>query len=250
VDQTAIDSTAVPDHPRERRKKPPIAPSDPRIRDGHDRIKAHWRGVGSLEPDLLTYIVNPQFQGAPAWPNTRQAFAVVRTATSLVLSSDGLSDPYVGSSMDERSGLGMEVFLEIVGAHACDFGAIKGLPEFALIEMVARNIAGHGGVRGLLDTHGLLSMALPMDSAFHDGWCDEDGQVGVLLGLNTPGIPDRLDLPFGSVRMVAVTPLRPIEARSAARSAAERAHLASCLTDRPTGHRFDRERASVLWTNG
>jgi hypothetical protein len=213
-------------------------------------IRTHWRGVGSLEADLLTYVVNPQFQGAPAWPNTRQAYAVIRTGTSLILSSDGLSDPFVGSSIDNVSGLGMEVFLEIVGAQACDFGAIKGLPEFALIEMVARNIAGHGGVRDLLDTHGLLSMALPMDGAFHDGWCDEDGQVGVLLGLDTPGIPDRLDLPFGSVCMVAVTPLRPMEARAAARTTAERADLASRIAAHQAGHRFERERASVILTKG
>ncbi|MEZ5869155.1 MAG: hypothetical protein R3D46_12250 [Defluviimonas denitrificans] len=221
---------------------PVIGEDDPRIAAGHARLDACWRAIGAVDDDVIGYLINPMFQGAPAWPNTRQAYRVIRTEDSLILASDGLADPFVGTSMDDASGLGLEVFLETTGAQGRPFDDIRASGDFALIEMVAQNMAAHGGVAGLLDRMGVLSMALPLGGQAPEGWADENGDMGVLLGLPVPGREGRVALPFGPVRLVAATPLRPAELAAAAASGEARAALAADLAATPAGHRFDRAR--------
>lgn len=223
-----------------------ISEDDPRIAEGQEQIRAFWQSIGELETDLLSYIVNPQFLGAPSWPNTRQAFAVIRTETSLIIASDGLSDPFVGSSVIDQSGYGIEVFIEIEGLQDVKFDEIISQPEFSVIEMVARNVAGHGGIAKLIDEIGILSMSLPLDCNFEDDWVDNEGQLGVLLGMNSSSRSKRLELPFGTVRILAVTPLRPDEIQAVARSTEARNKVAASLSQSATEHRFCRNRASVV----
>ncbi|WP_308721347.1 hypothetical protein [Komagataeibacter xylinus] len=94
-----------------------IAENDPRIAAGQDRVQAYWKTIGAVDDDVISYMINPMFSGAPAWPNTRQAYRVIRTAGSLIVASDGLSDPFVGTDMTDTSGFGLEVYLEIMGAE-------------------------------------------------------------------------------------------------------------------------------------
>ena len=89
-----------------------IGEDDPRIEAGYWRRQVYWDAIGPSDGDFLTYLINPQFQGAPAWPNTRQAYRVVRPAGRLIIASDGLSDPFVGTNLTDRQGFGCQVYIE------------------------------------------------------------------------------------------------------------------------------------------
>lgn len=219
-----------------------ISGDDPRASEGQDRVLAYWKAVGSVEDNVVSYIVNPMFLGAPAWPNTRQAYRVIRTDDSMIIASDGLSDPFVDSENDTSSGFGLEVFIEILDAQDLSFDKIMGSPEFNLIELVAQNIAGHGGIAELLDEVGVLSMAVPISHRFPEHWHDTDGQVGVLLGLPVPKREKQIDLPFGPCRFVAVTPILPVELQAVAGSKQERDVIAKKYSKSAPGWRFDLKR--------
>ena len=59
---------------------------------------ACWNTVGQVDSDVLAHLINPAFMGGPRWPALRQAFCVVRRpeTQTVVLASDGLSDPWDG----------------------------------------------------------------------------------------------------------------------------------------------------------
>ncbi|MCB2110038.1 MAG: Suppressor of fused protein (SUFU) [Defluviimonas sp.] len=221
------------------------AADDPRIGEGRARVTAYWEALGAVDSELLTYPVDPALQGAPAWPDTRQAYRVVRTDHGLILASDGLSDPFRDGAKTDTSGFGLELYLERAGGAELRGEAIRQSPEFAIIELAAQNVAGHGAVAGLLDRVGVLSMALPLGDRGPQGWVDAEGQLGVLLGIVAEDRPARIELPFGPVHMVAVTPLRPAELVAAATSGAARRELAEALGKSQSGHRFDPARESL-----
>ncbi|MGL5012187.1 MAG: hypothetical protein ACRC6I_20155, partial [Paracoccaceae bacterium] len=209
-----------------------IADSDPRIAEGHARMDAYWATIGKCDPDLIAYLINPQFRGAPAWPNMRQAFRVVRREQSLIIASDGLSDPFVGTDMTDASGFGMEVFIELPGLQDMTFDAIRDSAAFALIESVARNMADIGGLGDRLERYGVLSMEVPSATGFGDGWTNEDGFTGILIGAAVAGRKMQVELPFGLVQIVPVTILCESElAYLVAGGAEARVEVARRLTD-------------------
>ena len=54
-----------------------------------------WEHLGSLEPLVLSHLVNPSLSGGPKWPALRQSFRLVRRDNgNVILASDGLSDPF------------------------------------------------------------------------------------------------------------------------------------------------------------
>ena len=46
---------------------------------------------------------SPDFTGAPAWPNLRQAYKTIRGPDGIVLATDGLSEPGIGVPDPARS---------------------------------------------------------------------------------------------------------------------------------------------------
>ncbi len=228
-------------------KRAMINDDDPRIAEGHARLDRFWAGVGAVEPDVLSYIINPQFQGAPAWPNMRQAYRVVRRDGSLILASDGLSDPFVGTNMSDCSGFDVEVLVELPGLQEMTMDEIRRSWAFALIEMVAQNVADWGGIGTQLARHGVVSSEMPLKDEFPADWVTEDGMVGVLFGQPVTGWVTALAMPFGPVQMVAVTLLRPAELAFVAAGGAEtRQALSARLVDAGVGHLSDIGRDSVV----
>ena len=61
-----------------------------------------WQQIGTLEPLVLSHLVNPALIGGPRWPAMRQAFRVVRRPNgNVIIASDGLSDPFDDISLGE-----------------------------------------------------------------------------------------------------------------------------------------------------
>ena len=225
---------------------PRIRPDDPRIAEGRALRLRHWQRLGELEEAPLTYIGDPTLHGAPAWPAGRQCYQILRRTGSLIVATDGLSDPFVATRATEESGYGVEIFVEIPGAEAIDRAMIRESWVFALIEIVAQNIAGFGGIADRIEREGVVAMSVPLLDPPEPDWVDDIGFTAVLIGLPARRAAARLDLPFGPMRFLAVTLLRPAEAVFAARSAANRAALADRLRDTGHEHLSDPRRVSVL----
>lgn len=228
-------------------KREMIVEDDPRIAEGHARLDRFWAGVGRVEPDVLSYVINPQFQGAPAWPNTRQAYRVVRREASLILASDGLCDPFVGTNMSNCSGLDVEMVVEVPGLQTLAMEEVQRSWAFALVEIGAQNVADWGGVGPQLRRHGVISSEMPLGDQAPAGWATEEGMVGVLIGQPVIGWGAELAMPFGPVRMVAVTMLRPEELAFVAAGGAEaRLALSGKLVQAGVGHMCDPARTAVV----
>ncbi len=210
---------------------------------------AYWAQWGESDASLIGYDTNPQALGAPAWPNTRQNFRLIRTEASLIIASEGLSDPFGAfSGGGTTNGFGMEVFMEVMGWQGMRLKEAKSSWAFAAIEHVARVVAQARGIVPLLDEHRVLSIDLPY-SATPEAWADPDEpqMPGGLLGLGLPDGRDRLqDTPLSPVRMVPLTMITPDELEACLIGGAEdRLSLADDLMTTGVGHHTVPDRMSL-----
>jgi hypothetical protein len=211
---------------------------------------AFWASVGAVETDVLGHLISPGLMGGPQWPTTRQAYKVVRRGGSIIIATDGLSDPFADGG--QGNGFGMELFVEtgdIQPDHAGKPGEISKLSQswaFELVSHVAGTVAGAGGITAQLDQYGVLSMELPGVSQSHAigkqlpaHYVTADDSLGVLIGVPVEGFPSVIeDMPLSPVRMVPVTVITAaeLEALRAGGAAARRA-LAEELAQRGSHHR-------------
>lgn len=206
-----------------------------------------WATIGTVDDDVITYIVSPEFQGAPAWPTTRQAFQVVRPAGSLIVASDGLSDLFVDSGVP-GPGFECEVYLESPDLADADFETIRASWQFSLIESFARNVANWGGIDDQLEKYGIISMELPAPPNMPQRWITDRGQVGALIDVKVPDRPTTCQLDEGvEIRLIALTLLLPDETAHVVAGRAEaRQELAAKLVAAGTGLTSPANRRSVL----
>lgn len=225
-----------------------IDDDDPRIAETHAALDAYWRGVGPVDADVISYLINPSFMGGPSWPNLRQAYRVVRPEGALIIASDGLSDPFVGTDREHENGFDMEVFLETPDLVGADFQALRDSWAFAAVRNFADNVAAWGGIAPQLRRMGLISTELPIADAFPAGWRTDRGTVGFLLNLPAEGRAMEIaETPFAPVMIVALTLLTPAEtARILERGDQGRAEIAEALRAAGIGHRASLARASVI----
>lgn len=173
-----------------------------------------WSTLGTLDPLVITHLINPAFMGGPAWPALRQAFVRVQRPHTTLLATDGLSDPY-DRGEGPLTGVGLELVVESTDpALRQEVQHLSGHWLFQVLYQVAQNAADIGPrLREMLDTYGVLSLALPIgsDERVPDGWLNNAAEIGVLLGMPTPSLPASVDVPAGAVRLVPVVVLRPSE---------------------------------------
>lgn len=227
---------------------------------GEACLDRHWNSVGTVERDVLSYLISPSFSGGPYWPSTRQAYRVVRRGDTIILATEGLSDPF-----DDTEGMGngfeMELFVETADIPEHVRGAVgevdpfKRSWAFELLEHVAKTVADAGGITHQLDQYGALSLELPGLSQSHHMsdqlpklFVTDDDSTGVLLGAPEPDFPTQLDdMPLSPVRLVPVVLITAAEleyVRSGGRAARE--DLVSRLKAAGVGHMSSLHRASVV----
>lgn len=226
---------------------PVISIDDPRFERFFTARLRLWSSVGTVDDDVIAYIISPEFQGAPAWPTTRQAFRTVRPAGSLIIASDGLSDLFVDTGMP-GPGFECEVYIESPDLAGTDFEAIRASWQFSLIENFARNVADLGGIEDRLERLGVVSMELPAPDNMPERWITPRGNVGALINMQVPGRPTVCELDEGvTIRLVALTILLPDETEHViAGGAAARAEIAQKLVLSGTGLTSPADRRSVL----
>jgi hypothetical protein len=180
-------------------------------------LDRHWNTIGVSESDVLGYAFSPSFMGGPDWPSTRQAYRVVRRDDSIILATEGMSDPF-----DNVEGLGngfeMELFIETSDIPEHARGAVGDVDPltrswaFELLKHLAREVAYAGGLTERLAKYGSLSFEIPGFSK-SDYMCDqlpeqfvtEDDMTGMLLGAPEADFPTLIeDMPLSPVKLVSV----------------------------------------------
>lgn len=223
-------------------------------------LDLHWGSIGTVERDVLSYIISPSFSGGPYWPSTRQAYRVVRRGDTVIIATEGLSDPF-DDAEGMANGFEMELFIETadIPEHARgplgEVDPFKRSWAFELVEHVAKTVADAGGIIHQLEQHGALSLEIPGFSRSHHMsdqlpklFITDDDSTGVLLGAPEPDFPTRLDdMPLSPVRLVPVVLITASEleyVRDGGRGARE--DLVSRLKTSGIGHMSSLHRASVV----
>lgn len=223
-------------------------------------LDRHWSAVGTVERDVLAYLISPSFSGGPHWPSTRQAYRVVRRGDSIILATEGLSDPFDGAE-GQGNGFDMELFVETpdIPDHARgplgEVDPFKRSWAFELIENIAKTVADAGGITQQLERYGALSLELPGFSQSHhingqvpEHFVTEDDCIGVLLGGPAPDFPTRLEsMPLSLVTLVPVVLITAAELEYIRTGGGEaRSDLVSRLQAAGVGHVSSLQRASVV----
>ena len=213
--------------------------------------------VGEVSSDVLAPILGPIFTGAPIWPS-RPAWRKIRRGDNLILVSDGLSDPWPADDENEAvgkdaadAGFGVEVFMETPEMDPdTPISELSGTWLFSAVSEVCNVVAGHGGIRELIASKEVLSIEIDGD-LFPDSMRDEDGRVGVLLGVSAEGIAKTVELPIGDALLLAITLITPDElAYIGGAGDAARRSLRDLLVEQGIGHLSLLTRDSLAPTGG
>lgn len=242
---------------------PAADPAEAALHAGFARRDRYWASVGAVESDVLGHLISPGLMGGAAWPTTRQAYRVVRRGTSIILATDGMSDPFDGASGDDArvNGFGMELFVETADIPAVfagkpgEIGPLKDSWAFAVLKSAAEVIANAGGVTAMLDRYGVISTEFPgvrqsgpAAAQLPDRFVTEDDALGVLIGRPEPDFSGRIDdMPLSSVRIVPVVLITAAELEHLrTEGAAARTALADRLAAAPSRHVSDLNRPSLV----
>lgn len=179
-----------------------------------------FSGLGALDRDLLTFMINPFFMGGVRWPNLRQAYRVVRNARrhSLILISDGLCEPVSSASTrnndvigdrheggeeeggavveeeeeeeEDDIGLGVEVLVESSdpGLFEAGFADITSSWLFHVVQEAAGQVAAYGfNLLEPLTELGLMSMEINLEHPdIPRSFYNAAGRLVLLFGLTPP----------------------------------------------------------------
>ena len=176
-----------------------------RSRERRERIdnarNAFWRTLGTLDSSII-----PIAAGG-AWPGHRQVWRVIlRPQGHTLLVTDGLSDPFF-HQQESSVGFGLELALETDTAMKQVYTSWP----TQLLRLVSHEVAAHEHVREGVKA-GLFSMEVA-GKGMPKSLLTSEGRVGVLLGLPSPSLPSRFDMPDGPVQLITVTALLPSELR-------------------------------------
>ncbi|MGN6106212.1 MAG: hypothetical protein ACTHU0_13980 [Kofleriaceae bacterium] len=207
---------------------------------------ALFQQIGTPSSDVIAPLIGPALTGGPSWPS-RPAWRLIQRDDSVVLISDGLSDPW---EEEEGAGFGLEVYVEVDAAELPGEASLTDVARswlFAAVSEISNVIAGHGGVRALIEELGTVSVEVSGER-FPEALRNEHGRVGVLLGVPARDLPQRVDYAGGGDAMlVAITVLAlPELERIVAEGDEARREIAEHLASQEHGHRSRLDRAPVV----
>src|SRR6185436_3694060 len=121
-----------------------------------------------------------------AWPSIRQAFIKIDTPQGTIVASDGLSDPY--SDFDDNAanqgynGVGCEFYLQCDEVIE-DFQAFQSSWQFQVLYQMAQQAASNPNIAGIIEEYTYVSTELYDCDGVGEAFINEEGRVGVLVGL-------------------------------------------------------------------
>ncbi|MDH5324250.1 MAG: hypothetical protein OEZ68_20545 [Gammaproteobacteria bacterium] len=172
--------------------------------DARDRL---YSSIGEVEPEVITHIINPAFLGGPAWPAMRQAFSVIHRGSNTIVVSNGLADPFDNVD-EENSGFGIEIYAETKEPIEVD---ISKSDIFKLVFATAQQAAHSGQMANLLNQYKIITMELYAEDCGLYEYQTENGMVGIMIGIEHPDLPGKVDFPGGEVILATVQILTPSE---------------------------------------
>lgn len=204
----------------------------------------HWSSVGKTDTDCLAQAIPSRFlAGIPVWPSGRETFLVIRRATTIVLATDGMSDPDEGV-FAKRNGLGIELFIE---APAHELAAPIGSSYLHVLTQAARNLVDNPEFLERWPKFQILSMALPAPDG-EQRLVDTDGNHIVFFGMPGYDLSAVITgMPLSPTRVMAVTLVHPADfAKVASLGSAGRQKLAAAMAAAGFSHTSDMNRGPLL----
>ncbi|WP_103070442.1 suppressor of fused domain protein [Aquimarina sediminis] len=214
-----------------------------------DRRDEFWRSIGEPYPDVISNMINPSFMGGPKWPSLRQAHIGVKTDNATIVASDGLSDPYDDYDSNEENksynGLGLELYVVSQNKFE-DIPSIINSWEFNLLKQVSNTSASNPNLINMLNEYSYISTTVN-GSKLPEGFVDDNGSSGVLLGLESKSIPKKLELSIEKIALINVVLLKPKELEYIIENGAKgRIEIAEKLTTLENGNVLLEDRPSVI----
>lgn len=166
-----------------------------------------FESLGSVCPDVIAHAINPAFMGGPVWPALRQAFSIIRTNNSTIISSNGLADPF-DDEEEKNSGFAVEVMAE---ANVALDENITDHWLFKLVYSVSQQAANSGVFKDYLDKYGVITMELFAEDDGLEAFQNDNGMVGIMIGVEHPERPKNVAFPGGDVCLAMVKILTPDE---------------------------------------
>jgi len=221
---------------------------DEKLLEGSIRARQKfWKRYGQIESGVLTALNNPVYMGGPKWPALRPSFVRVKRTNSVLIASDGLSDPWPGEEA-KGQGFGLELFMESrdKDLRSKSWEELKASWFFQTLYNVAQTAAHKQDFHQILAEDGLFSMELGLVNA-PAHLMNKDERVGVLVGVEPKSITPELRMPLAKIKLAAVMLLTPDElAYSIAEGLPGQKKLNKLLRKRGYHHFSSVERPSVV----
>lgn len=202
-----------------------------------------FNSLGTVDSDVIAHIINPAFMGGPQWPALRQAFSVIRTKDSIMVASTGLSDPF--DDIDEpNNGFRLEIIAETKEDIK---GDVSNSWLFRLVYSISQQAASSGQFAEFISNHGVITMELFAEQDGLEEFQDENGMVGVMIGVEHPNLPKHIQFPSEEIILATVQILTPDELKYVSEKRAEgRNHLHKLMKQSGLYHYVTPKRDSLL----
>ena len=181
------------------------------------RAQQARRALYSTLGHLHDFSIDEMDEKLTKWPVlSNPRFRLIHRAASktIILVSDGLSDPFDDAVDANVNGFGMEFYVETpVSEISLDVAEIKKSWQFKLLSTVSNMAATHGGIRQIVDSLAVLSteaegVADAINPETRNIFSGPDNRVGALIGLSDDRpmpIPDYInDMPLTTVKLVNI----------------------------------------------
>ncbi len=216
--------------------------------------RAYWNEVGSVDQDVLTFLLDPAMTGGPSWPGQKQAYMRIQTTNhrgnpSVILATEGLSDSF-NKEGNKDLGHALELYVESEDAELVSsvLSDVKGTWQFEMLYQTGLNAAHTGAFRGQYDQYGTFSFEA-YDVSVPEWFINSEGRVGLLIGMPRPNTPNYAvyeATDFG-VAMLAVTLITVSELEYIVKHGGKgRQEVIKRLQASGNHHLSDMQRASVI----
>jgi hypothetical protein len=220
-------------------------PADPQhlMDDAAHARDSLYASFGDVDPHVIAPMINPAFSGGPAWPALRQAFSVIRRDNHTLVISNGLTDPFAGETKP-NVGFGIELYAETTDLIEGDISHSR---LFQLVYAVALQAAYFRNMAELINQYGVITLELPAEECGYPEYQNDNGKVGVMIGIKSPDLPECVTFPGGDVFLASIQVLTPNELAYVAAFGAEgRLALAQHFNDSGLHHFVMEQRNSLV----
>ena len=177
---------------------------------------------------------------------TYQAFIIIHRENSTIVISNGLSDPF--DDHDEKNtGFGIEIYAETKDEIK---GDISDSSLFKLVYATAQQAAHSGQIAGFVKQYDVITMELHAEDCGLHECQNENGMVGIMIGIEHPDLPKFADFPGGEIVLATVQILTPEELNYVAEARAEgRKYIHQKLKESGAYHYLSPRRKPLIETD-